>query len=67
MVDANAENQAKYNANTVEAQQAMKQADIDYGVANQTAQEALNTAGNAAQTWNQLRRTQNGREYAGGQ
>lgn len=64
MVDANAENQAKYNANTVEAQQAMKQADIDYGVANQTAQEALNTAGNAAQTWNQLRRTQNGREYA---
>lgn len=58
---------AKYNAETTQAQQLMKQADIDYGVANQAAQEALNTAGNLANTYSQLRRTNNGRSYAGQQ
>lgn len=62
MVDANAENQAKYNANTVEAQQAMKQADIDTSATRQASQEIMNTVANAANTYGQLRTTKNGRE-----
>ncbi len=62
MSDQNAINNANYNAATVGANQAMKQADIDYNVANQAAQESMNTLGNLAGTINQIRRTSNGRE-----
>lgn len=41
---------AKYGAQTVGAEQAMKQADINYNVANQTAQEGLNAVGGVVQT-----------------
>lgn len=57
-----ARNQALYNANTALAQQKMKQADIDYNAANQAIQEGMNVASNAANTYNSLRRTKNGRE-----
>lgn len=57
----NARNQALYNANTVAAQQKMKQADIDYQAANQAVQEGMNTVANAANTWNSIRKTSNGR------
>lgn len=43
-------NAANYNKETAEADLAMKQADIDYNVANQTAQEVLNGASNIAKT-----------------
>lgn len=62
MSDQNAINNANYNAATVGAQQAMKQADIDYNVANQAAHEGMNTLGNMAGTINSIRRTSNGRE-----
>lgn len=62
MSDQNAINNANYNAATVGANQAMKQADIDYNVANQAAQESMNTLGNMAGTINSIRRTSNGRE-----
>lgn len=62
MSDQNAINAAKYNAATVGAQQAMKQADIDYNVANQAAKEGMNTVSNMASTINQIRRTDNGRQ-----
>lgn len=62
MSDANAANQAKYNAATTQAQQLMNQADINFNVANQAVQEGLGAAGNIAQTANSLRRTKNGRE-----
>ena len=56
---------SKYNRSTTRANQLMKQADIDYGVSTQRAQEAMNTIGNVANTYNQLRSTKNGRNYAG--
>lgn len=56
---------AKYNAATTRANQLMQQADIDYNVANQRAQEVMNAAGNVANTFNSLRSTNNGRTYAG--
>lgn len=62
MSDQNAINNAKYNAATVGAQQAMKQADIDSSVLRQSGQEIMNTAGNLAGTVNQLRTTRNGRQ-----
>lgn len=52
---------SKYNRATTRANQLMNQADIDYGVSTQRAQEAMNTVGNVANTYNQLRRTKNGR------
>lgn len=55
---------ARYNAATTRANQLMKQADIDYNVANQRNQEILNSLGNIGQTFNSLRRTNNGRTYA---
>ena len=64
MSDANAANQAKFNAETVKAQQLMNQADINYNVANQTAQTAMQGLGDTAQTINSLRRTKNGRNVA---
>ena len=48
---------SKYNRATTRANQLMKQADIDYGVSTQRAQEAMNTIGNVANTVNQLRST----------
>jgi len=62
MSDANAANQAKYNAATTQAQQLMNQADIRYGVANQAVQEGMNALGSTANTINSLRTTKNGRE-----
>ena len=56
---------ARYNAATTRANQLMKQADIDYNVANQRNQEIMNTIGNLGDTFNSLRRTNNGRTYAG--
>lgn len=65
MSDAAASNAAKFNAATVQAQQLMNQADINYNVANQTAQTAMQGLGDTAQTVNSIRRTNNGRTYAG--
>lgn len=65
MSDAAASNAAKFNAATVQAQQLMNQADIRYGVANQTAQTAMQGLGDTAQTINAIRSTKNGRTYAG--
>jgi hypothetical protein len=48
---------SKYNRATTRANQLMKQADIDYGVSTQRAQEAMNTIGNVANTINQVRST----------
>lgn len=48
---------SKYNRATTRANQLMKQADIDYGVSTQRAQEAMNTIGNVANTVNSLRST----------
>lgn len=62
MSDAAASNAAKFNAATVQAQQLMNQADINYNVANQTAQTAMQGLGDTAQTINSIRRTNNGRE-----
>lgn len=62
MSDAAASNAAKFNAATVQAQQLMNQADINYNVANQTAQTALQGLGDTAQTINSIRRTNNGRK-----
>ena len=59
--DAAASNAAKYNAATAQAQQLMNQADINYNVANQAAQTAMQGIGDAANTFNSLRRTKNGR------
>lgn len=56
----------RYNAATARAHQLMKQADIDYSVSNQRSQEIMNSIANAANTVNQLRTTNNGRTYAGG-
>ena len=56
---------ARYNAATTRANQLMKQADIDYNVANQRNQEIMNTLGNLGTTFNSLRSTKNGRTYAG--
>lgn len=58
---------ARYNAATTRANQLMQQADIDYNVANQRNQEIMNTLGNLGSTFNSLRRTNNGRTYAGQQ
>jgi len=41
-------NNAKFNAETAQAQAALKQAGIDYSVANQTQQAIANTAGGMA-------------------
>lgn len=65
MSDAAASNAAKYNAATVQAQQLMNQADINYNVANQAAQGIMQGIGDTANTFNSLRRTNNGRTYAG--
>lgn len=62
MSDAAASNAAKFNAATVQAQQLMNQADLNYNVANQTAQTAMQGLGDTAQTINSIRRTNNGRE-----
>lgn len=56
---------AAYNAETAKAQQKMKQADINYNVANQAAQEGFNTVSNALNTANTLGVTKNGRTIAG--
>ena len=55
---------AKYNAATARAHQLMKQADIDYNVANQRNQEIMNTISNLENTFNSIRSTKNGRKYA---
>ena len=57
-----ARNEALYNANTVLAQQKMKQSDIDTAAANQAVQEGMNAISNGANLYNSLRRTKNGRE-----
>lgn len=41
-------NNAKFNSETAESQAALKQAGVDYGVANQTQQAIANTAGGLA-------------------
>ena len=43
----NLKDNALYNKETTQAQQAMKQADIDYNVANATTQAGMNALGNA--------------------
>lgn len=53
--NAQAMNDALYNKETVGAQQAMNQADINYNVANQAVQEGMNTVGNIAQTYNTIK------------
>lgn len=58
-------NEALYGAKTTQAQQLAKQADIDYKVANQATQEGLGAMSDIAKTANSLRRTNNGRNYAG--
>ena len=58
-------NAALYGAKTTQAQQLAKQADIDYKVANQATQEGLGAASDIAKTANSIRRTNNGRNYAG--
>lgn len=58
-------NAALYGAKTTQAQQLAKQADIDYKVANQATQEGLGAMSDIAKTANSMRRTNNGRNYAG--
>ena len=65
MNNASTDLSSKYNKATTRANQLMKQADIDYGVATQRNQEIMNTIGNVANTANQIRSTKNGRTYAG--
>lgn len=48
-------NNAKFNAETAEAQAALKQAGIDYGVANQTQQAIANTAGGIADLYRNMK------------
>lgn len=48
-------NNAKFNAETAEAQAALKQAGIDYGVANQTQQAIANTAGGLADLYRNMK------------
>lgn len=48
-------NNAKFNAETAESQAALKQAGIDYGVANQTQQAIANTAGGMADLYRNLK------------
>ena len=57
MSNASNDLSSKYNRATTRANQLMKQADIDYGVSTQRAQEAMNTIGNVANTVNSLRST----------
>ena len=52
-----ARNEALYNANTVLAQQKMKQSDIDTAAANQAVQEGMNAISNGANLYNSLRRS----------
>ena len=47
-------NDAEYNAKTTKAQQMLKQAGIDYNVANQATQSGFEAAGNLAGTINDL-------------
>lgn len=54
---------ARYNAATAKAHQMMKQADIDYNVANQRSKELMNTIGNIGDLYKSLRSTKNGRPY----
>lgn len=48
-------NNAKFNAETAEAQAALKQAGVDYAVANQTQQAIANTAGGMADLYRNLK------------
>lgn len=48
-------NNAKFNAETAQSQAALKQAGIDYGVANQTQQAVANTAGGMADLYRNLK------------
>lgn len=48
-------NNAKFNAETAEAQAALKQAGVDYGVANQTQQAIANTAGGMADLYRNMK------------
>lgn len=43
----------------------LKQADIEYNVANQATKEGLGAASDIAKTANSIRKTNNGRQYAG--
>ena len=67
MSNASTDLASKYNKATTRANQLMKQAGIDYGVASQRNQEIMNTISNTAGTVNQLIPRKNGRTYAGGQ
>ena len=58
-------NAALYGAKTTQAQQLAKQADIEYNVANQATKEGLGAASDIAKTANSIRKTNNGRQYAG--
>lgn len=58
-------NAALYGAKTTQAQQLAKQADIEYNVANQATKEGLGIASDIAKTANSIRKTSNGRQYAG--
>ena len=48
-------NNAKFNAETAQSQAALKQAGIDYGVANQTQQAIANTAGGMADLYRNMK------------
>lgn len=48
-------NNAKFNAETAQSQAALKQAGIDYGVANQTQQAVANTAGGMADLYRNMK------------
>lgn len=48
-------NNAKFNAETAQAQAALKQAGIDYGVANQTQQAVANAAGGMADLYRNMK------------
>lgn len=48
-------NNAKFNKETAEAQAALKQAGIDYGVANQTQQAVANAAGGMADLYRNMK------------
>ena len=75
MNNASTELESKYNKATTRAKQLMKQADIDYNVANQRNKEIMNTIANTANTFNDIiprnngrnNGKNNGRDYQGGQ
>lgn len=67
MSNASTELESKYNKATTSANQVMKQADIDYNVANQRNKEIMNSIANTMKTFNTIVPRNNGRNYQGGQ